>query len=70
MSSPLPDFEGSEIEPDRHPGRSAVLQTVLLVALFLLVGAAVLAAILLTWTAVQPVLPPPSPLATTSALAA
>ena len=69
MSPQLPDFEGSEIEPDRHPGRSAALQTVLLVALFLLIGAAVLAGILLTWTAIQPVLPPPPPAATTSALA-
>ncbi len=67
MSAPLPDFEGEELAPDPHPGRSALLQTVALVALFLLIGAAVLAGILLTWSAIQPVLPPPAPVATTSA---
>ncbi len=59
MSEPLPGFEGEELEPDPHPRRTTLLQAVALVALFLLVGAAVLAAILLTWSAAQPVPPPP-----------
>jgi hypothetical protein len=67
MSAPPPGFEGEELVPDPHPARSALLQTVALVALFLLIGAAVLAGILLTWTAVQPLLPPPAPVATSPA---
>jgi hypothetical protein len=65
--SGLPEFEETDSAPPPR-GRLLALQLVAIVVLFLIVAVAVVAGILVTWAAVQPVLPPaPGPVPSGSA---
>jgi hypothetical protein len=59
MSAMIPGLEAQDIAEDPRPRRTAVLLSAALIGLVLLVLAAVVVGILVTWAMVQPVLPDP-----------
>ncbi|BDZ46749.1 hypothetical protein [Naasia aerilata] len=59
MSALIPGLETQDIAEDPRPRRTAALMSAALVGLVLLVLAAVIVGILVTWAMVQPVLPDP-----------
>jgi hypothetical protein len=60
MSALIPELQAHEVAEDPRPRRTTVLLAAALIGLVLLVLAAVVVGILVTWAMIQPVLPDPT----------
>jgi hypothetical protein len=60
MSALIPELEAREVRDDPRPRRTTALLAAALIGLVLVVLAAVVVGILVTWAMIQPVLPDPA----------